>query len=49
MSVVAVIALSLICGITVAAIEYNRGRDLWELLLLLTRLDEKLISALFRP
>jgi hypothetical protein len=45
----ALIALSLICGVIVAAIEYNRGRDLWELLLLLTRLDEKLISALFRP
>ena len=49
MSVGALIALSLICGVIVAAIEYNRGRDLWELLQLLTRLDEMLINALFRP
>jgi hypothetical protein len=45
----ALIAMSLICGVVVAAIEYNRGRGLWQLLLLLTRLDEMVISALFRP
>jgi hypothetical protein len=48
-NVEALIAMSLICGVIAAAIEYSRGRDLWELLLLLTRLDEKVISALFRP
>ena len=49
MNVEALIAMSLICGVVVAAVEYNRGRGLWELLLLLTRLDEMVISALFRP
>jgi hypothetical protein len=48
-NVEALIAMSLICGVVVAAIEYNRGRGLRELLLLLTRLDEMVISALFRP
>ena len=49
MYVEALLSMSLICGVVVAAIEYNRGRGLWELLLLLTRLDEMVISALFRP
>lgn len=46
MGLQAVIALSLICGVTVAAIGYDRGRGLCEVFLLLTRLDEKVINSL---
>ena len=48
MSLEAVIAMSLICGVIAAAIGYDRGRGLWELYSLLTRLDEMLIGALIR-
>ena len=48
MSLEAVIAMSLICGVVVAAIGYDRGRGLWEVWLLLTRLDEIVIGALIR-
>jgi len=44
----AVIALSLICGVSVAAIGHDRGRRLFEVLDLLTRLDEMLVVALIR-
>ena len=48
MSLEAVIAMSLICGIIVAAIGYDRGRGLREGFLLLTRLDETVTGALMR-
>jgi hypothetical protein len=44
----AVIAMSLICGVVVAAIRYDRGRGLFQVLELLTRLDEMLVGALIR-
>jgi hypothetical protein len=47
-SLEAIIAMSLICGVIVATIGYDRGRGLWEVLLLLTRLDEMVMGALFR-
>jgi hypothetical protein len=47
-SLEAVIAMSLICGVIVAAIGYDRGRGLSEMFLLLTSLDEMLIGALNR-
>ena len=48
MSLEVVIAMSLICGVIVAAIGYDRGRGLSEVFLLLTRLDEMIIGALIR-
>ena len=48
MSLEAVIAMSLICGVVVAAIGYDRGRGLWEVFVLVTRLDEMVIGALIR-
>ena len=48
MSLEAVIAMSLICGVIVAAIGYDRGRGLREGFLLLTRLDEMVTGALIR-
>lgn len=48
MSLEAVIAMSLICGVIVSAIGYDRGRGLWEVFQLLTRLDEMVIGALIR-
>jgi len=47
-SVEAVIAMSLICGVIVAAIGYDRGRRLFRVFELLTRLDEMLVGALIR-
>ena len=47
-SLEAAIAMSLICGVTVAAMGYDRGHGLWRVLLLLTRLDEMVIGALIR-
>jgi len=47
-SLEAVIAMSLICGVVVAAIGYDRGRGLWEVFVLVTRLDEMVIGALIR-
>lgn len=44
----ALIALSLICGVIVAVIGSDRGRGMWEVFLLLTRLDKMVITALFR-
>ncbi len=44
----AVIAMSLICGIIVAAIGHDRGRGLREGFLSLTRFDELVIGALIR-
>jgi hypothetical protein len=40
--------MSLICGVIVAAIGYDRGRGLGEVFLLLARLDEMVIGALIR-
>ena len=48
MSLEAVMVMSLMCGVIVAAIGHDRGRGLWEVFLLLTRLDEMVIGALFR-
>ncbi len=48
MSLEAAIATSLTCGVIVAAIGHDRGHGLWEVFLLLTRLDEMVIGALFR-
>ena len=48
MSLEAVIAMSLICGVVVAAIGYDRGRGVGEGFLLLTRLDEMVTGALIR-
>ena len=48
MGLEAVIAMSLIFGVIVAAIGYDRGRGLWEVFLLLTRLEEMVIGALIR-
>jgi hypothetical protein len=42
----AVIVISVMCGVIVAAIGHDRGRGLWEVFLLLTRLDRMVISAL---
>jgi len=47
-SLEALIAKPLICGVIVALIGYDRGRGLWEVFLLLTRLDEMVIGALIR-
>jgi hypothetical protein len=47
-SLEAVVAMSLICGVIVAAIGYDRGRGLWAVYLLLTRLDAMVIGALSR-
>jgi hypothetical protein len=47
-SLQALIALSLICGVIVAAIGNDRGRGLWKVFELLTRLDEMLVVALIR-
>jgi hypothetical protein len=44
----AVIAMSLVCGVIVAAIGYDRGRALSGGIVLLTRLDDALIAALIR-
>jgi hypothetical protein len=48
-SLEAAIVTSLMCGVIVAVIEHDRGRGLWEVFLLLTRLDDMVIGALFRP
>ena len=48
MNLEAVMTMSLICGVIVAAIAHDRGRGLWEVFLLLTRLDEMVRSALIR-
>jgi hypothetical protein len=48
-SLEAAIVTSLICGVIVAVIGHDRGRGLWEVFLLLTRLDDMVIGALFRP
>jgi hypothetical protein len=48
MSLGAVLAMSLICGVIGAAIGYDRGRGLREWSLLLTRVDETVIGALIR-
>ena len=48
MTLEASIVTSLTCGVIVAAIGHDRSRGLWELFLLLTRLDEMVIGALFR-
>jgi hypothetical protein len=48
-SLEAAIVTSLTFGVIVAAIGHDRGRGLWEVFLLLTRLDEMVIDALFRP
>jgi hypothetical protein len=47
-SLEAFIAMSLICGVIVAAIGYDRGQGLSEVFLLLTRLDGKVSGALIR-
>lgn len=47
-SLEAAIVTSLTCGVIVAAIGHDRGRGLWEVFLLLTRLDDMVIGALFR-
>lgn len=47
-SLEAAVVTSLTCGVIVAAIGHDRGRGLWEVFLLLTRLDEMVIGALFR-
>jgi hypothetical protein len=47
-SLEAAIVTSLTCGVIVAAIGHDRGRGLWEVFLLLTRLDEMVIDALSR-
>jgi hypothetical protein len=44
----AAVVTSLTCGVIVAVIGHDRGRGLWEVFLLLTRLDELVIGALFR-
>jgi hypothetical protein len=44
----AVMVVSLMCGVIVAAIGQDRGRGLWEAFLLLTRFDEMVIDTLFR-
>lgn len=49
MSLEAVMVMSLMCGVIVAAIGHDRGRGLWEAFLLLTRFDEMVIDTLFRP
>ena len=48
MSPEAVMVVSLMCGVIVAAIGHDRGRGLWEAFLLLTRFDEMVIGTLFR-
>ena len=48
MSLGAVLAMSLICGVIGAAIGYDRGRGLRDWFLLLTRVDETVIGALIR-
>ena len=48
MSLEAVISISLICGVIVAAFGYDRGRGLWEVFQLLNRLDDMIIGALIR-
>jgi hypothetical protein len=47
-SLEAAIVTSLTFGVIAAAIGHDRGRGLWEVFLLLTRLDEMVIDALFR-
>jgi hypothetical protein len=47
-SVEAVVALSLICAVIVAAIGHDRGHRLFQVLDLLTRLDGMLVVALIR-
>jgi hypothetical protein len=47
-SVEAIVALSLIYAVIVAAIGHDRGRRLFQMLDLLTRLDEMLVVALNR-
>jgi hypothetical protein len=47
-SLEAAIVTSLTCGVIVAVIGHDRGRGLWEVFLLLSRLDERVIGALFR-
>jgi hypothetical protein len=44
----AVMVVSLMCGVIIAAIGHDRGRGLWEAFLLLTRFDEMVIGTLFR-
>jgi hypothetical protein len=44
----AVIAMSTICGVIVAAIGYDRGHAFSEWFQFLTRVDERLIAALIR-
>ena len=48
MSVEAVIAMSLTFGVIIAAIGYDRGGGLWEVVQLLTRLDDMVAGALIR-
>jgi hypothetical protein len=48
-SLEAAIVTSLTFGVIVAAIGHDRGRGMWEVFLLLTRLDEMVLDALFRP
>jgi hypothetical protein len=48
-SLEAVMVMSLMCGVIVAAIGHDRGRGLWKAFLLLTRFDEMVIDTLFRP
>ena len=48
MSLEAAIVTSLTCGVIGAVIGHDRGRGLWEVFLLLTRLDEMVIDALSR-
>jgi hypothetical protein len=47
-SLEAAMVTSLTCGVIVAVIGHDRGRGLWEVFLLLTRLDEMVLAALFR-
>jgi hypothetical protein len=47
-SLEAVMVMSLMCGVIVAAIGHDRGRGLWEGFLLLTHFDEMVIDTLFR-
>ena len=48
MSLEAVMVMSLMCGVIVAAVGHDRGHGLWEAFLLLTRFDEMVLGALFR-
>ena len=47
-SLEAAMVTSLTCGVIVAVLGHDRGRGLWEVFLLLTRLDEMVLAALFR-